>query len=490
MSDVTRTAAACGVPVDVLVGRLGESTNTSLWHVTAEESDRARRFVSSERRYQYLLGRHLLRVSVSRRCHTDPRDVLVASTVGPPILQSAHGHASIAHDREVVVTAAAGQAVGIDVMTTHWRDWQALEGWILADRERHALPTGSSRSERVRDLWVVKEAWLKCLGVGLAHAMSRVTVRLVGEGDELIEDEVYGAGRARAITMPGASLAVAVCGDEAPDVHWEWVPSSARSTCGTRTGIFSAAPLHTGGDQFQEGGVAPTEEVATPHPHALATGATRAQPGVHSLRAGGSVRVAVDRHDACVDLGLAVPACGRRQSEVGAKGRQGVLAHVAIFEHDLRSSALASQVADQFLFRPQVARLGSEVAEVATRQDHRGHQPASDLEPANRLQRQQGSHAVAPDDEGLGGGLADGLDHAVGDLVGRDPRLGGSRLVEVTPRHPHHGCTGRCAAEQPYVGGDAGSGMREHDQTQGSLPRSEPPASPHEFDCSPTKGFP
>ena len=130
------------------------------------------------RRAEYLAGRALLRYALARHSGRDATSFAIRITsAGKP--ECVDGPAiSVSHSGELVVCAVAEQgSVGIDVETGRRhtpfaaiaeRYFTAAEArWLAAD------PEG-----RFRMLWVLKEAYLKVLGVGLAGGIDSLECRI------------------------------------------------------------------------------------------------------------------------------------------------------------------------------------------------------------------------------------------------------------------------------------------------------------------------
>jgi phosphopantetheinyl transferase len=91
---------------------------------------------------------------------------------------------SISHVEPVAVAALArhpGEAIGVDVERVEARG-PGFESLLLSPREKTALEgvTGTERSRRVTQIWAVKEAVSKALGIGLRLPLPRVESGLFG----------------------------------------------------------------------------------------------------------------------------------------------------------------------------------------------------------------------------------------------------------------------------------------------------------------------
>jgi 4'-phosphopantetheinyl transferase len=144
------------------------------------ETDRAR-YTIAHAYFRFVLAQHL--------GLTDPADVpLTSGANGEPLIASARAGAlrcSLSHARDHVAVALAPTAVGIDV--EEYREGTEIER--IAQRyfapeeaaELRALEPDAAR-ERFVQLWTCKEAFIKAIGLGLAHPLDGFAVRGLGAG--------------------------------------------------------------------------------------------------------------------------------------------------------------------------------------------------------------------------------------------------------------------------------------------------------------------
>ena len=146
--------------------------------VTAADRERCATLTHPRRRAEYLAGRALLRYALEQFTgRSGPSHKLRVTPEGKP--ECVAGPAiSLAHSGEIVVCAvASGGSIGVDVETRKPRT-PAMElaaqyfssceaAWIEADPDR-----------RFQMLWVLKEAYLKALGVGLAGGLGSLECRI------------------------------------------------------------------------------------------------------------------------------------------------------------------------------------------------------------------------------------------------------------------------------------------------------------------------
>jgi phosphopantetheine--protein transferase-like protein len=140
--------------------------------VTAADRQRLTPTMVARRRTEYLAGRALLRYALARQLGPEAASMPIEVTrdgkpecVGGPAI-------SVSHSADVVACAVvgdAGTAIGIDVEATRPRDLEAIAERFFTPRE--ARWVAQDAEERFRMLWVLKEAYLKALGVGIVGGL-------------------------------------------------------------------------------------------------------------------------------------------------------------------------------------------------------------------------------------------------------------------------------------------------------------------------------
>jgi 4'-phosphopantetheinyl transferase len=145
--------------------------------VTADDRKRVTATMHARRSAEYLAGRALLRHALA--CHTGRSAAsfrIETSPDGKPFC--ARGPAlSVSHSGDILVCAVAESgAIGVDVETGAPRAVAAVaQRYFTADEARWVA---ADPVPRFRRLWVLKEAYLKALGVGLAGGLSSLECRI------------------------------------------------------------------------------------------------------------------------------------------------------------------------------------------------------------------------------------------------------------------------------------------------------------------------
>lgn len=155
-----------------------------------DESEReaARLRRSARDRCDYVVAHALLRAVLSRYSARDPRAwVFEVDRAGKPHLAQASGapllQFSLTHARGLVACAVSPvEAVGVDAERIEGWDDAALAQRFFAPEECRSLAglPPLARRRRFFELWTLKEAYLKALGVGLRQPLAEFA--LTGDG--------------------------------------------------------------------------------------------------------------------------------------------------------------------------------------------------------------------------------------------------------------------------------------------------------------------
>ena len=149
--------------------------------LSQDERRRAGRFRAGSARTEFVVGRILLRLALSRHSAVAASQWVFASDlrgrpyIAAPIAQAATSF-NLSHSRGIVVCAIAPRGrVGVDVAWAARASWKRLVDGCLSAAERReldALPEDARRA-RFFALWALKEAYLKARGVGLSVHLRR-----------------------------------------------------------------------------------------------------------------------------------------------------------------------------------------------------------------------------------------------------------------------------------------------------------------------------
>jgi len=206
--------------------------DTSDWGrlVTAEDLAALPLTAHPRRRAEHLAGRALLRVALEAwtgRPALSHR-LRVAATGKPECVDGPE--LSVAHSRGAVVCALGPEgAIGIDIeLPVPGRAVDGIgERYFSAEESRWA----DDQPDRFYMLWVLKEAYLKALGVGLAGGLDALCCEIE---PPLIEATVRGSAEVPALALYGAAsgfIGVATFCRRAADVTaFRWAPGEPLSS--------------------------------------------------------------------------------------------------------------------------------------------------------------------------------------------------------------------------------------------------------------------
>jgi len=139
------------------------------------EQGRLARISSAKRRAEFLAGRLLLRRLLAATLGGEARDwSLTAAEDGPPLVPADAGVClALSHSGGWVAGAVSTSPAGLDLETPgRARDVLALAANVCTPGEQARLCAlqGAARDAAFREMWTLKEAWLKRRGDGVSPA--------------------------------------------------------------------------------------------------------------------------------------------------------------------------------------------------------------------------------------------------------------------------------------------------------------------------------
>jgi 4'-phosphopantetheinyl transferase len=198
-----------------------------LSHVLSpEECERAARFLHDAPRRQFVAARASLRLILSRYTGTPPESLTFTTTGnGKPVLPGGP-HFNVSHSHEVALIAVAAAELGVDVEHVRERDtWPDMARRYFTPRE----VAGCVDLTSFYHIWTRKEAFLKALGLGLAHGLERFAVSVPPDDPARIlhiDGDEAAARRWSLIALSPADGYVGAVAAEWPAVvrqmRWEW----------------------------------------------------------------------------------------------------------------------------------------------------------------------------------------------------------------------------------------------------------------------------
>lgn len=169
--------------------------------LSADEVARADAFTRDEPRRRFILARGGLRRLLAERLGIGPAEVAFeyGPTGKPSLAGGASLHFNLAHSGELAVAAIAERAVGIDLETTRPRKsaHDLAARWFHPEEQRRIDAAADPLAEFYRT-WVMKEAALKLVGVGVGESLPK----LLTPGDP---------GGGLTTGLPPNRLGIAVC---------------------------------------------------------------------------------------------------------------------------------------------------------------------------------------------------------------------------------------------------------------------------------------
>lgn len=201
---------------------------------------------SPRRRNEFFCGRVLLRLLL-REVTGKPADSHTISTTdtGKPVCENGPG-VSISHSKGVIVCAAAVDGdVGVDIeFTDSGRDTRRLATEYFSPTENDWL--NAQPRDRFYMLWVLKEAWLKAVGAGIAGGTDRLQCRINPPSIEASLDcPIY--YRLNLFEMAGAYVGLAATDTEDREITvLQLDPGTHHLTGSTRLRMIASGDSHGG----------------------------------------------------------------------------------------------------------------------------------------------------------------------------------------------------------------------------------------------------
>ncbi len=158
--------------------------------LSAPERDRLDRITSSKRRAEFLAGRLLLRRLLADTFGGSPFDWALSAPDGlpPTVLSPACAvHLALSHSGDWVAGALSATPAGLDLETPgRPRDTLTLARAVCTPHEVADLQAldGPARDAAFRELWTLKEAWLKRRAEGASPGRLAEVATRRGDGGE------------------------------------------------------------------------------------------------------------------------------------------------------------------------------------------------------------------------------------------------------------------------------------------------------------------
>lgn len=164
----------------------GTEPTTFLNVLSADEKERADRYISAEARRRFVAARGTLRCLLARYLSTEPADIVFAyNSHGRPTVASPATKGDVvfnlSHSAEKVLYAiSGGPEIGVDLERVRSMDFIGISKRFFSHAEAALLSSlpENGRREAFFECWTRKEAFVKAQGTGLHLDLSQVEVSL------------------------------------------------------------------------------------------------------------------------------------------------------------------------------------------------------------------------------------------------------------------------------------------------------------------------
>jgi 4'-phosphopantetheinyl transferase len=154
--------------------------------LSPDEQDRASKFIYSDDRRKFMIGRYILRNILAFYTEKDPRDVEIHYTpLNKPFLPESYEQNiqfNLSHSEDLMAVAIARDvAVGIDIESTSYPQEELdLAREFLSPKEILKLDKipELQKKDAFLNAWTRKEAYLKAVGKGIDESLSEIEVTM------------------------------------------------------------------------------------------------------------------------------------------------------------------------------------------------------------------------------------------------------------------------------------------------------------------------
>jgi 4'-phosphopantetheinyl transferase len=151
----------------------------ALSKIDPEQKDRIMRFHFIEDKKRALAGILLSKYAIAKVFGISLDEIRVEKNkYGKPHVVGKRGvHFNISHSGDYVVCAVAGSPVGIDVQEHKSGGLDIAERFFLQEeRDALAMCEGDAKRKLFYEIWSLKEAYIKCIGMGLSKPLDEFGV--------------------------------------------------------------------------------------------------------------------------------------------------------------------------------------------------------------------------------------------------------------------------------------------------------------------------
>ncbi len=169
----------------------------ALSKIDPEQKDRIMRFHFIEDKKRALAGILLSKYAIAKAFGISLDEIRVEKNkYGKPHVVGKRGvHFNISHSGDYVVCAVAGSPVGIDVQEISGQNLDVADRFFSQEeRDALAMCEGDAKRKLFYEIWSLKEAYIKCIGMGLSKPLDEFGVfkeagkyRLIDKGERIEE---------------------------------------------------------------------------------------------------------------------------------------------------------------------------------------------------------------------------------------------------------------------------------------------------------------
>ena len=197
-----------------------EEFENALSLVDPEQKERIMRYHFMADRKRGLMGILLSQYAISKVFGIDPKEIsFEKNKYGKPHVVGRSGvHYNISHSGDYVVCAVGSAPVGIDVQEI--KDGSSdIAGRFFSKEEKEMLAAADEKKKTFYEIWSLKEAYIKCIGMGLSMPLEDFgVVKKDGEYELTVKGGQTGDYHFRKYDMSEAySLCVCSKEDSFPD---------------------------------------------------------------------------------------------------------------------------------------------------------------------------------------------------------------------------------------------------------------------------------
>ena len=103
---------------------------------------------------------------------------IVFNAHGKPYLKDNKLHFNISHDRNMTVLVTSDKEIGVDLEYLTYKP--SVVNKYFTPREQEIIKNSKNKEYDFTKIWVMKESYVKMLGIGILHGLEKVdTIKLI-----------------------------------------------------------------------------------------------------------------------------------------------------------------------------------------------------------------------------------------------------------------------------------------------------------------------